>query len=147
MILEQTGAQKLIIVGHSLGGIVARTYAQDRDNHHSVAKIVTLGSPHHGTVLAHSKSARHVKCPITYQLGHESLFLQNLNKMEDARSVPVTSIFSYDDEVVVPQESSILSTKLSCNIPCSGMGHLSMPFSLTINKLVLKEIMCVVFAK
>jgi hypothetical protein len=43
---------KLNIVGHSMGGLVARTYAQNIGNNR-VNKIVTAGSPHLGSVNAY----------------------------------------------------------------------------------------------
>lgn len=38
---------KIDLIGHSLGGMVARTYAQKNSNH-QIDQLVTLGSPHHG---------------------------------------------------------------------------------------------------
>lgn len=36
------------LVGHSLGGMVARTYIQNNPIDHNVDQLLTLGSPHHG---------------------------------------------------------------------------------------------------
>jgi len=41
--------QKILLVGHSLGGLTARTYVQDNPQN-SVGKLLTLGSPHQGAV-------------------------------------------------------------------------------------------------
>jgi pimeloyl-ACP methyl ester carboxylesterase len=52
--LEQTGAQKVILVGHSAGGVVGRAYLGDKvlkthhraySGHERVTRLVTLGSP------------------------------------------------------------------------------------------------------
>lgn len=61
-IINQTGAQKVILVGHSMGGLCAREYLQRRENGkpkwwydpnspdgHRVAKLVTIGTPHLGS--------------------------------------------------------------------------------------------------
>lgn len=57
-ILESTGAPKVILVAHSMGGLGAREYLQNpafwpvNDNgesHHCVAKLVTSGTPHAGS--------------------------------------------------------------------------------------------------
>ena len=63
-ILLATGRDKVIIVGHSAGGLVAREYLQRRDletwvhqwwvlpqedDGHRVAKLVTIGTPHLGS--------------------------------------------------------------------------------------------------
>jgi len=43
--------ESLVIVGHSAGGIVART-ALVRSNNHNVKALITIASPHVGTTLA-----------------------------------------------------------------------------------------------
>jgi hypothetical protein len=61
-VLRVTGAKKVILVGHSMGGLCAREYLQRRVNGvpkwwiepnsadgHKVAKLVTIGTPHLGS--------------------------------------------------------------------------------------------------
>ena len=54
MILAKTGRDKVILLGHSMGGLAAREYLQNTDNWQSdglphVAKLVTTGTPHGGS--------------------------------------------------------------------------------------------------
>lgn len=67
-VLDASGAQKVILVGHSMGGLAIREYLQRRlpnGTHpwwaslpsdggptHHVAKMVTVGTPHGGALLA-----------------------------------------------------------------------------------------------
>lgn len=49
-----TGADKVILMGHSMGGLAARDYLQNStkwqsDGQHHVAKLVTVGTPHGGS--------------------------------------------------------------------------------------------------
>ena len=49
-----TGADKVVLMGHSMGGLAARDYLQDQtkwqsDGQHHVAKLVTVGTPHGGS--------------------------------------------------------------------------------------------------
>lgn len=43
---------KIVIVGHSLGGLVARIFAHDYP-HESIRKIITVGSPHRGALRSY----------------------------------------------------------------------------------------------
>ncbi|MBI2020345.1 alpha/beta hydrolase [Candidatus Daviesbacteria bacterium] len=49
-IKSQTGAEKVDIVSHSMGGLVARNYIADIDRAQNVRKLFTLGTPHLGAV-------------------------------------------------------------------------------------------------
>ena len=49
-ILEQTGHEKVIIIGHSQGGLDARVVAHTRPE--MVAAVVTLQTPHYGSPIA-----------------------------------------------------------------------------------------------
>lgn len=50
-ILNLQSGQKINLVGHSLGGLVARLWTQDHPE--IVEKTITLGSPHYGAVRAY----------------------------------------------------------------------------------------------
>lgn len=56
-VLELTGAEKVILVGHSMGGLAAREYLQNPENwqadgQHHVAKLLTVGTPNGGSNLS-----------------------------------------------------------------------------------------------
>jgi pimeloyl-ACP methyl ester carboxylesterase len=53
MVLLKTGKDKVILMGHSMGGLCAREYLQNSSNwqadgQHHVAKLTTTGTPHGG---------------------------------------------------------------------------------------------------
>ncbi len=53
LVLQKTGREKVILMGHSMGGLAAREYIQNpinwqSDGSHHVAKIITTGTPHGG---------------------------------------------------------------------------------------------------
>ncbi|GGB98357.1 alpha/beta fold hydrolase [Dyadobacter sediminis] len=54
-ILQATGADKVVLFGHSMGGLAIREYLQNpenwltKDNKHHVAKLITSGTPHQGS--------------------------------------------------------------------------------------------------
>ena len=53
-VLNKTGSDKVILVGHSMGGLASREYLQNSsfwqtDGRHHVAKLLTIGTPHGGS--------------------------------------------------------------------------------------------------
>ncbi len=53
-VLDKTGADKVILAGHSMGGLASREYLQNAfnwqsDGRHHVAKLLTIGTPHGGS--------------------------------------------------------------------------------------------------
>lgn len=53
--LRQTGAPKVHIIGHSMGGLDARYMIVELEMADKVASLTTIGTPHLGTVLADHK--------------------------------------------------------------------------------------------
>ena len=51
-IRHHTGAERVHVVGHSLGGIILRWYVQEAGGDETVDTAVTIASPHRGTPLA-----------------------------------------------------------------------------------------------
>ena len=60
-ILAETKSPKVILVGHSMGGLVARAYTKWHGGKKCVAKLITLQTPHQGTVVAKSSLVRLLK--------------------------------------------------------------------------------------
>jgi triacylglycerol esterase/lipase EstA (alpha/beta hydrolase family) len=126
-----TGADKLVILAHSMGGLAARAYLR-KHGARRVAKLITLGTPHHGTVLARLGAGQNGA-----QMVPGNAWLQRLN--QDAPAAPTVSAFSHQDNIVSPQASALLEGARS--VPLSGMGHMGMPFFRRIRELVLAEIL------
>lgn len=126
-----TGADKLVILAHSMGGLVARAYLRKHGTQH-VAKLITLGTPHQGTEMARMGAGENGR-----QMVPGNAWLRRLN--EDAVGLPLVSVFSYQDNIVFPQENAVVAGAKVVRL--SGMGHVSMPFSLRIREVALEEIL------
>jgi pimeloyl-ACP methyl ester carboxylesterase len=116
------GDRPVALVGHSMGGLIARSYLRQHGASR-VACLVTIGSPHHGSALApfgYGANAREMR--------RTAAWLGGLAAFDEGRfPVPVTSIFSYQDNFVAPQISSELAG--AANVPLAGLGHMSLVFS------------------
>jgi len=131
-VLAETGAEKVVLVGHSMGGLTSRAYVQRLGGAAKVARIITLGTPHHGT-------AHGLFMPVTnaVQMRPNSAWINALNA-ELPLAVPLTSIMSYHDNLLGPQDSALHPTFNNICLP--GIGHLEMSFSREIQRLVLAEL-------
>lgn len=109
------------LVAHSMGGLVCRHYLQERGGLRHVRSLVTLSSPHRGTVMARLSGA----CGIR-QMRPGSEFLSRLNSAEALATlgqIPVTSLWTPTDLIIVPASSSVVPGFE--NVPLWGLGHIS----------------------
>jgi pimeloyl-ACP methyl ester carboxylesterase len=51
---KAAGADKVILIGHSMGGLVARSYIQSSAYRNDVDRLITLGTPHRGSAEAYT---------------------------------------------------------------------------------------------
>lgn len=131
--LAALGPGPAVIVAHSMGGLVARAYLR-RYGAGRVARVITLGTPHHGTVLARLGPGRNAA-----QMRHASAWLTALAATESRRRRALfTSIYSHHDNIVIPQTSSCLPG--AKNIAFGAVGHVALGRAPQILRCVLAEI-------
>jgi triacylglycerol esterase/lipase EstA (alpha/beta hydrolase family) len=128
-----TGAERVVLVAQSMGGLVARAYLR-RFGTGCVAKLITIGTPHHGSMLAHSFPGT---CLAQMHPGNP--WLAELNRDESSPPpVPMTSIWSRHDSMVLPQVSSVLAC--AENIAVIGVAHNALVGDSRVMALVVKEV-------
>ena len=127
-----TGAAQVVLVGHSMGGLVSRAYLRAHGNA-KVAKLVTLGSPHHGSRLAVLGLGENGR-----QMIPGSDWLSGLNASGAVPLPETVSIYSCQDNYVMPQDSSLLEGAKV--VPLGGLGHLEMAFSPEVERVLLAEL-------
>ncbi|HET7547576.1 MAG TPA: alpha/beta fold hydrolase [Usitatibacter sp.] len=117
-IASGTGHARVALVGHSMGGLVARAYAA-RHGEGRIACLVTLGTPHHGSVLAWLGLGRNAR-----EMRPGSEFLARLANADLTIRARTTSIRSAHDNMVIPQASCRLEGAQDVVLP--GLGHIAM---------------------
>jgi len=132
-VLAETGYSQVVIVAHSMGGLVARAYLRDYGAR-KVARLITLGSPHHGSMHARLGAGLNAR-----EMEPGSAWLAALAAAESGGfPVPFTSIFSYHDNFVAPQTSS--RHPAARNVALAGVGHLSLVLSPRVHRLIAAEV-------
>jgi triacylglycerol esterase/lipase EstA (alpha/beta hydrolase family) len=130
---KAAGTRQAVIVAHSMGGLAARAYLR-RYGAARVARVITLGTPHHGTVLANFGPGENAR-----QMRHGSPWLAALAASEtsEIRALFV-SVWSHHDNIIAPQNSSFLPG--ARNIAFGGIGHVALGADARILRTVLDEI-------
>ena len=134
---SRTGSGRAIIVAHSMGGLVARAWLR-RHGAARVAKIITIGTPHHGTALASLAAGTNARQ--MSRIGDApSAWLARLAAGETpAARALITSLYSHHDNIVAPQASACLPG--ARNIAFGGIGHVALASDARVLRQLLAEI-------
>jgi triacylglycerol lipase len=132
-VCEQTGYDRIHVIGHSMGGLVARYYVQRLGGDARVHTLVTLGTPHQGT-----RAARLFPRGVCQQLTPNSEVVAELAEPAAGCQTRFVSFWSDIDALMSPKESARLDhPDLSArNIMVRGVGHMSLP----IDPRIVREI-------
>ncbi|MFB7516904.1 esterase/lipase family protein [Streptomyces sp. NPDC056144] len=137
-IRARTGQAEVDIVGHSLGGLVARYYVQRLGGDARVRTLVMLGTPHSGTTVAPLADAH----PLVRQMRPGSAVLRELAEPAPGCRTRFVSFWSDLDQVMAPVETARLDHPdlLVHNVRVSGIGHLALPVHPTVAAGVLEAL-------
>jgi pimeloyl-ACP methyl ester carboxylesterase len=132
-ILAETGRSEADLVGHSMGGLIIRSYLTENSAKAKVRKVVTLGSPHAGSKLGVFGVGTAVK-----EMLPGSPFLVALNQAEIQvrKGSGFYSIYSIVDNMVLPNESAILTGGGVKNIETRTVNHVGLVFCKHTARLV-----------
>lgn len=146
-VLARTHAASVDVIGYSAGGVVARLWVKDFGGAALARRVVTLGSPHHGTGVAGiAADVAPTACPTAcQQLKEDSALLRRLNAGDETpRGPEYVSIWTTDDQVVTPPDSASLNGGV--DIPMQNvcadvqLGHGDLPVSPLVIAAVRLEI-------
>ncbi|MGY1730720.1 lipase family alpha/beta hydrolase [Geodermatophilus sp. SYSU D01045] len=144
--LERTDADSVDVVGYSAGGVVARLWVTG-DGAEVARRVVTLGSPHHGTTLADlAAGVAPGQCPeACRQLATDSDLLAGLNAGDETPAGPTwVSVWTTQDETVTPPDSARLDGALNLTVQSvcaqARVGHGDLPRDPLVQGIVLAEL-------
>ncbi|MBI3723189.1 alpha/beta fold hydrolase [bacterium] len=125
---------RIDLVGHSLGGLVARLYLQELGGARRVDRCVTLGTPHHGTYNAYWLTSR-----VARELRPDSPLIARLEASRGgAAGVRFTSIVAGSDNIVIPR---IFAAGHDDLVRVPHLGHLGLLFSPTVFRAVAERLL------
>lgn len=113
--MQEAGAGSVDVVGYSAGGVVARLWVADEGGESFARRVVSVGSPHHGTDVAALALEVAGSCPAACeQLAPDSDLLRALNAGDETPDGPEwITVASTSDAVVTPTDSSRLEGALN----------------------------------
>ena len=120
-----SGANRVHVVGHSLGGVIARWYVEQLGGHKHVDTCVTIGTPHKGTYAAYLGLGQSAK-----DLRPGSGIMQALDHSLRKSRVKYVNLYSDLDILIVPPSSGMLPPRRNVhNHLIEDLGHTSMLLS------------------
>jgi triacylglycerol lipase len=135
------------LVGYSAGGIIVRLWERDFGGGSVARRIITLGSPHHGTDLASlATDLAPDRCPAACrQLARGSDLLRSLDAGDETPPGPAwVSIWTDDDQVSTPPDTASLAGALDIAVQrvCPGhqVTHGQLPGDPVVIAMVLDEL-------
>ena len=114
-----SGAERVTLVCHSMGGLAARAFVRAQ-GHDAVARVITIDTPHHGTVFARFAHGKN-----TLQMRHACDYVRGLAESDEP--VEFICFASQHDNLVVPRDSQVLACAEA--VWFEKIGHLAMTAS------------------
>jgi predicted alpha/beta hydrolase family esterase len=113
---RESGAGRVTLVAHSMGGLAARAYLR-KHGHEAVKRVVTIDTPHHGTLFArfgHGANTRQMRVACEYVRGLAAA----------DEPVEFVCFASQHDNLIVPRDNQILACAEA--VWFERIGHLAM---------------------
>ncbi|HEX3789260.1 MAG TPA: lipase [Pseudonocardiaceae bacterium] len=140
------GAPSVDVVGYSAGGVVTRLWVDRDAGANRARRVVTLGSPLHGTQVAAAGTALVPgACPLAcQQLVPNSSLLREIDAQALPVGLPWLSLWTQDDQTVTPPDSARLSGAVNVPLqqvcPTLQVSHSGLPTDALVTGLVLADL-------
>jgi len=142
----RSGAPSVDVIGYSAGGVATLLWLREDGGAHEARRVVTLGSPFHGTELAADGQAfLPSACPAACrQLVPGSSLLAGLAAGITPQRPNWLSLWSINDKTVDPPDSARLAGAVNVPIqsicPAQQISHSQLPTNPAVTAMVLQAI-------
>jgi len=129
-----TGQREIILIGHSMGGLVASYYASEMAR--SVTHVITLGSPLEGSFTGYLNLGKDA-----VEMRYRSPFIMRFREgLKKINHVKFLHIGSYCDELVIPASSAIIKDLPHHENVQFHVGHVAFLYSPHTFTLMLNHL-------
>ena len=132
LIRQEAHRSDLILIGHSMGGLVSTLYATDLAPTGTVTDVITIGAPLAGTHVAKLGVG-----PNAREMRRSSELIGELHsKLAKERFARFYHIATNTDQMVIPSQSALLRHHPAREFFFEDIGHASLLFSPRVASLI-----------
>ena len=130
-ICQETGHKEVILIGHSMGGLVSSMAAVKIPE--QVSHVFTIGTPLQGTCVARMGIGANAR-----EMQRKSEFVQDLDaRMSHAEKLQFYHIGTKTDQLVIPSSSALRGLCADKEYMFADIGHASLLFSPRVANLLV----------
>lgn len=132
-IQKENNTPDLILIGHSMGGLIGSYYALNLAKGSHITDIISIATPFCGSSFANIGIGQCAK-----EMEKHSILIEELKRqIENDKNIRFYYITSYTDHLVRPQ-SALIGNNLNNQCMLNGVGHASLLFSKKANDQICK---------
>lgn len=124
--------EKILLVGHSMGGLLIRTALSDPTVAAVAGAVVTLGTPHQGTKLAVFAVGRPAR-----SLGYRCPLIEKIKTLPFPQELPRLALYSPVDDMVLPNSAGVPEGSSWPAEMTAPVGHLCLIYHPSILRRVV----------
>ncbi len=122
-----------VVIGHSLGGLVARYCAERSGSKARPAAVITLGTPHQGSKLAAFGVGK-----LARSLLYRGTLIQEMESFSPPETIPRIALYSPLDNMVLPTSALHAQTPGWVHHETGPINHLAMVYHKPTARLVIQ---------
>jgi pimeloyl-ACP methyl ester carboxylesterase len=101
-VLHDTTRERTVVIGHSQGGLIARSAIEYFPQAAFISELVQFATPNHGMTLVDQECSGRACAAAAQQMRPAAKFIAALNAMSLSQSVSIVSIYSTTDHLIMP---------------------------------------------